>query len=213
MGSQIIEVAIRSPKAGVSREDFLAAKDAAVQKLVSLKGIGPEREFRPFLTVPEPTGEVFVGMTRYATKGRSYGAMMNFGFMMRLMAFMKRMEMHAGVLLSPDDEAFDYLAFTSVGNVVEISLLRPRDGIQAESFTSARATYLSELAKQDDVAGAYTFGVAGGFKLTDTHAHMVVYRDRAGFDRVGSRIAAMPEFATFKETFDVAQIVYTETTK
>jgi hypothetical protein len=43
MKKEIIELAIRSPKKGVNQSDFETAKNAAVKKLVSLRGIGPER--------------------------------------------------------------------------------------------------------------------------------------------------------------------------
>lgn len=64
MSDQIIELAIRTPKPGVNESAFIAAKDAAVKKLVSLNGIGPEREFSPFQTMPQKEVKVFVGMTR-----------------------------------------------------------------------------------------------------------------------------------------------------
>ena len=66
MNKEIIELAIRSPKKGVLQSDFETAKNAAVKKLVSLDGIGPEREFEPFSTIPEKDEKVYVGMTKYA---------------------------------------------------------------------------------------------------------------------------------------------------
>lgn len=199
MGSQIIEVAIRSPRAGVSREDFLAAKTAAVSKLVSLKEIGPEREFKPVTVEPQPEAEVFVGMTRYGSLGRSYMAMMNFGFMTRLMAFMKRMDMHAGVLLRPDDPEFSYSGFASPGNVLEISLQRPREGVREQEFFDARRAYRLAIEAEEGVVGAYTFTVAGGFKLKDTVPHFVVYRDIAAFNAIAAQSSAMSARAAFED--------------
>ena len=121
MKKEIIELAIRSPKIGVNREEFILAKNAAVKKLVSINGIGPEREFEPFNTMPKKNSEVFVGMTKYASQGKVYRAMFSFGFISKLMKFMKKMDAIAGVFIQPTDETFDYLSFSTHQNITEIA--------------------------------------------------------------------------------------------
>ena len=123
------------------REEFILAKNAAVKKLVSINGIGPEREFEPFNTMPKKNSEVFVGMTKYASQGKVYRAMFSFGFISKLMKFMKKMDAIAGVFIQPTDETFDYLSFSTHQNITEIALLRPKKGIDQETFLKAKIPF------------------------------------------------------------------------
>jgi hypothetical protein len=213
MKKEIIELAIRSPKKGVNQNDFETAKNAAVKKLVSLKGIGPEREFEPFLTVPKKDEKVSVGMTKYASQGKVYRAMMSFGFIVKLMKFMKMMDPLAGVFIQPIDDSFDYEKFANKENVTEIALLKPKAGISKEAFLKERARFLSALDAEPEVIKSYTFNVTGGFKGKDTFPHFTIYKDKAAFETVTARVGNQEYVQDFFKVFDVEIITFNTTLK
>ncbi|MBK9463156.1 MAG: hypothetical protein KA215_03175 [Flavobacterium sp.] len=213
MKKEIIELAIRSPKIGVNREEFILAKNAAVKKLVSINGIGPEREFEPFNTMPKKNSEVFVGMTKYASQGKVYRAMFSFGFISKLMKFMKKMDAIAGVFIQPTDETFDYLSFSTHQNITEIALLRPKKGIDQETFLKARATFLKQLDAEQEVEKSYTFNVTGGFKGKDTFPHFTVYKNKEAFDNLMERAFELPYVQEFFKVFDAEIICFCKTIK
>ena len=213
MKKEIIELAIRSPKKGVNQHDFETAKNAAVKKLVILKGIGPEREFEPFSTVPKKDRKVYVGMTKYASQGKVYRAMMSFGFIVKLMKFMKMMDPLAGVFIQPIDDSFDYEKFANKENVTEIALLKPKAGISKEEFLKERERFLSSLDAEPEVVNSYTFNVTGGFKGKDTFPHFTIYKDKAAFEAVTSRVGKQAYVQDFFKVFDVEIITFNSTLK
>ncbi|MEZ4771990.1 MAG: hypothetical protein R3D00_02330 [Bacteroidia bacterium] len=213
MKKEIIELAIRSPKNGVKQSDFETAKNAAVKKLVSLNGIGPERDFEPFSTVPKKDGKVYVGMTKYASQGKIYRAMISFGFIVKLMKFMKMMDPLAGVFIQPIDDSFDYEKFANKKNVTEIALLKPKAGISKEAFLKERARYLKALDAEPEVVRSYTFNVTGGFKGKDTFPHFTVYKDRAAFESVTKRVGNQAFVQDFFKVFDAEIITFNTTLK
>ncbi|MDP4952879.1 MAG: hypothetical protein NWQ53_04485 [Flavobacteriales bacterium] len=213
MNKEIIELAIRSPKKGVLQSDFITAKNNAVKKLVSLNGIGPEREFEPFSTVPEKDEKVYVGMTKYASQGKIYRAMMSFGFIVKLMKFMKMMDPLAGVFIQPVDDSFDYEKFANKENVTEIALLKPKAGISKEAFLKERARFLSSLDAESEVVKSYTFNVTGGFKGKDTFPHFTIYKDKAAFEAVTKRVRNESFVQDFFKVFDVEIITFNTTLK
>jgi hypothetical protein len=209
----IIELAIRSPKQGMNISDFEMAKNAAVKKLVSLEGIGPEREFEPFSTVPKKDEKVYVGMTRYASKGKVYRAMMSLGFISKLMKFMKMMDPMAGIFIQPTDSSFDYEKFASKENIIEIALLKPKKGISKETFLTERQRFLSTLDAEPEVIKSYTFNVTSGFKAKDTFPHFTIYKDKAAFEAVTSRVGNQEYVQDFFKAFDVEIITFNTTIK
>jgi hypothetical protein len=213
MKKEIIELAIRSPKKGVDQNDFETAKNAAVKKLVSLKGIGPEREFEPFSTVPKKEEKVYVGMTKYASQGKVYRAMLSLGFISKLMKFMKKMDPMAGVFIRPTDPNFDYEKFANKENVTEIALLKPKPGITKEAFLNERESFLSALDAEPEVVKSYTFKVTGGFKGKDTFPHFTIYKDKAAFEAVTSRVGNQEYVHDFFKVFDVEIITFNTTLK
>ena len=211
MSKPIIELAIRTPKVGVAESDFIRAKNAAVKALVSLKGIGPEREFEPFNTVPAPAGKLFVGMTRYASQGKVYRAMMSPSFMLKLLSFAKMMDPLAGIFIKPEDDNFDYQSFANKQNVTEIALLRPKNGIAASQFLAARNDFLTRFNAEPEIVTSYTFQVTGGFKNKDTYPHFTIYRDKAAFDSIVARFDSLHYRIPFFQTFDAALITFCTT--
>lgn len=213
MSTQIIELAIRSPKSNVKESDFVAAKNDAVKKLVSIKGVGPEREFEPFMTRPAKNQNVYVGMTRYESQGTIYRSMMSLGFMARLMKFMKMMDPIAGVFLKPDKADFDYGQFAQKNNITEIALLRPKKGISVDSFLKARKNFLALFDAEPEIEKSYTFTVTGGFKAKDTFPHITVYKDKTSFDTIMERTKSLNYLKDFMSTFDAEIICFCTTKK
>lgn len=213
MNNQIIEIAIRAPKAGVKEVDFVAAKNAAVKSLVSIKGIGPEREFEPFKTMPEKSAKVFVGMTLYQSKMKTYQAMVSFNVMRNLMPFMGMMDNMGGIFLKPDDPNFDYGKFADKNNITEIALLRPKAGVSKEQFLQARTKFLKAMDAEPEVKGSHTFTVAGGFKNTDTFPHFTVYKSKTDFDKLMDRTRGLPYLGEFTKVFDAEIICFCNTIK
>lgn len=212
MGTEVIELAIRSARAGVSEQEFIAAKDAAVRALVSIPGIGPEREFAPFTTMPAQARRVFVGTTRYASQGRVRRAMFSPGFMLKLLPFMRRMDPLAGIFIKPRDAGFAYEHFAMRGNVVEIALLRPRGGAE-RSFEEGRTTFLGRLDQQPGVVRSYVFDVTGGFKNTDVLVHFTVYESREAFDGLARKLREEEWVSRFLAMFEPALISFCEVIK
>jgi hypothetical protein len=213
MNKEIIELAIRSPKKGVNQSGFEAAKNAAVKKLVSLSGIGPEREFEPFSTVPQKEEKVYVGMTKYASQGKVYRAMMSFGFVSKLMKFMKMMDPLAGVFIQPTDTSFNYEKFVTKENITEIALLKPKNGISKETFLKERERFLGALDAEPEVVKSYTFNVTGGFKGKETFPHFTIYKDKAAFEAVTTRVRNQVYVKDFFNVFDVEIITFNSTLK
>ena len=213
MSKEIIELAIRSLKNGVVIKDFEAAKNVAVQKLVSINGIGPEREFEPFNTVPNKDQKVYVGMTKYASQGKVYRAMMSFGFISKLMKFMKQMDAHAGVFIQPIEDDFDYLKFANKENITEIALLRPKQGVSKDVFLKERTAFLKRLDAEPEVLKSYTFKVTGGFKGKDAFPHFTIYKDKPSFDALMKRISEADFVQNFFKVFDVELITFNRTLK
>lgn len=213
MTSEIIELAIRSPKAGVPEAKFVDAKNAAVRTLVSLDGIGPEREFAPIRTMPQHQQKVFVGMTRYRSKSRTWRAMVSPSFMLKLMPFMKLMEPHAGIFLSPEDAAFDYQSFASAENLTEFAVLHPAPGVSREQFLEKRSAFLAALGREPEVRASYTFKSVGGFQNADAFVHWTVYRSRETFERLTARIFEQQAFRDFSAVMTPAIICFCTTIK
>lgn len=213
MSNQIIEIAIRAPKAGIKEVDFIAAKNAAVKSLVSIKGIGPEREFEPFKTMPEKSAKVFVGMTRYQSKMKTYQAMVSFNVLRNLMPFMGMMDNMGGIFLKPEDPNFDYGSFADKSNITEIALLRPKAGISKDQFLQARTKFLKALDSEPEVKNSYTFEVAGGFKNTDTFPHFTIYKSKADFDMLMDRAKGLSYIGEFAKIFDAEIICFCTTIK
>ncbi len=213
MGKEIIELAIRSPKNGSLLNDFEAAKNAAVRKLVRINGVGPEREFEPFSTVPKKDQKVYVGMTKYASQSKVYRAMMSFGFISKLMKFMKQMDAHIGVFIQPMDDNFDYLNFANKENVTEIALLRPKQGVSKNIFLKERTAFLNRLDSEPEVLKSYTFNVTGGFKGKDAFPHFTIYKDKQSFDTLMKRISKEDFVQNFFNFFDVVLITFNKTLK
>lgn len=213
MNKEIIELAIRSPKKGVLQSDFETAKNAVVKKLVSLDGIGPEREFEPFSTIPEKDEKVYVGMTKYASQGKVYRAMLSFGFVTKLMKFMKMMDPLAGIFIKPTDASFNYEQFATKENITEIALLKPKNGISKESFLKERERFLAALDAEPEVVKSYTFHLTGGFKGKDTFPHVTIYKDKAGFEAVTTRVGNQAYVKDFFKVFDVEIITFNSTLK
>jgi hypothetical protein len=213
MSNQIIEIAIRAPKSNIKEADFIAAKNAAVKSLISIKGIGPEREFEPFQIMPEKSAKVFIGMTRYESRMKTYQAMVSFNVLRNLMPFMGMMDNMAGIFLKPEDPNFDYGNFANKNNITEIALLRPRTGVSKGEFLQARTKFLSAMDAEPEVKQSYTFTVAGGFKNTDTFPHFTVYKSKSDFDRLMARARGLTFIDDFFKVFEAEIICFCTTIK
>jgi hypothetical protein len=213
MSKEIVELAIRSPKSGITDKEFVHAKNEAVKNLVRMKGIGPEREFYPFLTVPETNSNVYVGMTKYSSQGKVYRALLNLRFITKLMKFMKKMNPYVGVFMQPNESHFDYLNFANTQNITEIALLKPKNGVSVELFLQARADFLKKIDQEPEVEKSYTFNVTGGFKGKNTHPHFTVYKSKEAFDQLTKRANSIPYFQEFFKTFDIEILCFCTTIK
>ncbi|TAF64969.1 MAG: hypothetical protein EAZ55_09940 [Cytophagales bacterium] len=213
MEKKVIELAIRMAKDTVNEDAFIKAKNDAVAKLVSIRGIGPEREFAPFNTLPEQPSKVYVGMTQYSSKGKIYAAMLSLGFMMKLMKFMKMMDPLAGIFIKPNDPLFEYEKFADKSNITEIALLKPKAGISEADFINARQIFLENLDKEPEVIKSYTFSVVGGFKNKDSFPHITVYKSKEDFDTLTQRVRQMAYVADFFKYFDATLICFCNTLK
>ncbi|MCA9981554.1 MAG: hypothetical protein KDD89_11990 [Anaerolineales bacterium] len=204
--SNIIEIAIRSPKDGVNEADFINAKNAAVSKLVSLDGIGPEREFAPFQTMPQQSKKVFVGMTRYESQANIRRSYMNLGLMLKMIPFFRKMAPLAGVFLKPNEADFDYLTFANKKNVLEIALLRPKATVTESQFLAARSTFLEQYNAEPEVVASYTFTVSGGFRNKDTLPHFTIYQDKGAYEALAARFDTLAYRKAFLGVYDPAVI-------
>lgn len=213
MTEEIIELAIRTPKDGVQEAEFIEMKNAAVRTLVSIPGIGPEREFEPFVTIAARSNRVFVGMTRYASKWHTYRAMISPSFLWKLVPFMKAMTPVAGIFLRADDPGFDYLGFTGAQNITELALLKPKHGVTQETFLKERKAFLDALGAESGVVASYTFTVTGGFQATDALVHVTVYQSQAEFGRLTARVKEADYFQRFADFFEPVVICFCTTIK
>ena len=208
MSEQIIELAIRGPRPGQQRS-FDHRKRALVDALLAVPGVGPERAFVAFGTVPEIDAPQHVGMTRYADKAAQKRATMNLAVLRRLVGFMRVMRPHVGVFLKPDDPDFDLATFASdPGCAVEFAALVPADGVSQETFTARRDAFLEALDEHPAVLRSHTFTTAGGLKAKDSLVHVTVYRDRPSLEALAAELADAPAFTEFRETFGTNLIAF-----
>ncbi len=190
MSKQIIELAIRTRKPTIDKKTFLDMKDTAVRSLVSIKGVGPEREFDPLQNIPEQSSKAYIGMTRYASMGRVAGASFNLRFVKNLIKFLKMCDVISGVFLKPEDQNFDYVNFADKENITEIALLRPK-GISKTQFLEERAKYLSHLDKEEEVVSSHTFKTKFGFKNANVLVHFTVYENMKAYNRFMERASEL----------------------
>lgn len=197
MTEEIFELAIRSPKG--DEDTFNSIKNETVKKLVSIKGVGPEREF--LQTAKKSSDKnVYVGMTRYENKKAYNRALRNPGFMLKILKFSKHMDAKAGIFIKPYDD-FNYTGFCKKGQFVEFALLKPVKGVSEEKFLSIRKDYLLAMDKQKEVVKSYTFKVTGGFKAKDSIVHFTVYQSKDAFYELAKKIDGMAEFNSFRKVF------------
>ncbi len=209
MTEEIFELAIRSPKGDEAL--FNKAKNETVQKLVSIKGIGPEREF--IQNGLKPSDEnVYAGMTRYENKKAYNRALRSPGFMFKILKFSKQMSSKAGVFLKPNED-FDYTGFCKKGQMVEFALLKPADGVSQDEFLTKRKSYLRAMDNEPEVIGSYTFQITGGFKGKDSIVHFTVYKNRDAFYKLAERIDEMAEFNDFRKVFQSNYISFADVVK
>lgn len=212
MSKQIIELAIRTRNPAIDEESFLQMKDTAVHSLVSINGVGPEREFDPLRNIPEQSGKVYIGMTRYNSMGRVIGASFNFRFIGNLIKFLKMCDVISGVFIKPEDESFDYVNFTSKDNITEIALLRPK-GIGKAQFLQERTKYLASLNQEKEVVNSYTFKTKWGFKNTDVLVHFTVYKNLAAYNKLTKRASGLSYMNDFNSKTTPLIISYSTTIK
>lgn len=209
----LYELAIRRPKKGRVLEDFIRKKNEAVAALVRIPGVGPEREFAPFAVMPPSDGPVFVGMTRYASKGRITRAMLSPRFGLRLMRFMGAMDPMLGVFLRPAGADFDYAGFATRSTVTEFAALRPAPGVDRSAFLRARKEFLTVLDRQPEVVKSWEMDVTGGFVGTDAFVHITSYKSKEAFDALTARIRNESFWTSFAPTFTPACICFCTTVK
>lgn len=208
MPDQIIELAIRGPRPGQQRL-FDQRKREVVDALLAVEGVGPERAFVAFGTVPQSDATQHVGMTRYADKAAQRRAMRNLRVLGRLMGFMRVMRASVGVFLQPDDPDFDLATFaTEPGCVVEFAALVPAEGVGIEEFTARRDAFLQTLSEHPAVLRSHTFTTVGGLKAKDSIVHVTVYRDRESLDSLAAELAGTPDFTRFREAFGTNLIAF-----
>lgn len=201
MSDQIIELAIRAPKKG-READFDRRKNAAVDALLSVPGVGPERAFVAFSTLPAQEPLPHVGMTQYADKAAQGRATRNFGVLSKMLPFMGSMNMTAGVFLKANDADFDLATFASEpGLVVEFAALKPALGVTEEEFLEARSAFLAALDEHSGVIRSYTFTTVGGLKAKDSLVHFTVYASKEALDEVGAQLSDSAAFTRFRERF------------
>lgn len=190
MSQQIIELAIRSRKQAVDLQTFLTMKDEAVHSLVSINGVGPEREFDPLKNVPEQSEKLYIGMTRYESLWRVIGASFNVRFIKNLIKFLKMCDVISGVFIQPENTDFDYVNFTHKDNITEIALLRPK-GMSKQQFLKERTKYLANLNKEEEVVGSHAFTTKWGFKNTNVLVHFTVYKNLETYNKLMKRISGL----------------------
>ncbi len=186
MKNQIIELAIRSHKTTVSTEEFETMKDIAVKSLVAIKNVGPEREFDPIINIPEYSEKEYIGTTRYKSMRTVYKGMFNIKFIRNLMKLLKMSDVVSGTFQKPEDPSFDYINFANKENIVEISVLRPRD-IKKKDFLQKRAEYLKQVEKEDEIKSTHAFKTKWGFKNADVIVHFTVYKNKQSYEQFMQR--------------------------
>ena len=187
MTEHIIEVAIRSPKASRSEEEFHARMDRTVAALLQVDGVGPERAFQASVTDPATDRTPAVGMTRYASLAHQKKATRNLGVLRNFVGFLRVMDLHVNVFLRPDDPHFDLSTFArEPGEVLEFAACKPAAGVADAEFLAARGRYLASLDAHDEVLRSHAFATVGGFKAKDSLVHIIEYRDRSAVDALAS---------------------------
>ena len=209
MSDQIIELAIRAPKKG-READFARRKDAAVDALLSVPGVGPERAFVAFSTLPPQEPLPHVGMTLYADKATQGRATRNFGVLSKMLPFMGSMTMSAGVFLTANDVDFDLATFASEpGRVVEFAALKPAKGVTEADFLAARAEFLKAMDGLEGVVRSHTFTTVGGLKAKDSLVHFTIYQNREALDTVAAALSESGAFEKFRAVFAVNSLAFT----
>lgn len=208
MSEQIIELAIRGPRPG-KQQSFDDRKRNVVAALLAVPGVGPERSFVAFSTVPEIAAPQHVGMTRYADKAAQKRATRNMKVLGNLVGFMRVMRPNVGVFLKPDDPDFDLATFaTDPDCVVEFAALVPADGVSQETFMARRDAFLDSLDEHPAVLRSHTFTTTGGLKAKDSLVHVTVYRDRGSLEALAAELADAPAFTRFREAFGTNLITF-----
>lgn len=208
MSDQIIELAIRAPKKG-REEKFAERKTAAVDALLRVPGVGPERSFVAFQTLPPREALPHIGMTLYADKAAQNRATRNLAFLSKLMGFMSTMDVSVGVFLKADDPDFDLATFASEpGTVVEFAALKPADGVSEADYLEARAEFLTALDANDGVIRSYTFTTVGGLKAKDSLVHFSLYKSKDALDSVAADLTKSGAFEKFRNRFAVNTLAF-----
>lgn len=200
--TQVIELAVRTPRPGRERA-FLAARDRAVEALLSVRGVGPERPFDAIEVHPTSLGDAAIGTTRYEDAAAQRRASRNLRFLLRFLRFMRTMELHLNVLMEPDDENFDLTGLATGDQVVEWNALAPADGHSDADLRGARRAWLEELRAVDGVDAVHTLTSVGGFRGRDSHVHVVVHDDRDAADRARAQRDSSPAAASLARVADV----------
>ena len=192
----MIELAVRMRNENIDEPTFLAAKTKAVQALVSSWGIGPEREFEPFLNKPEQADKVYIGMTKYSGYWAMFFSMFNIRLLLNLPKFIRMQNIITGVFLKSEDKDFDYVNFGRGDNITKFAVIRP-NGITEKELRQERAKYLMSLANEQGVVGVHSFKSLWGLKNANVLVHCVIYQDREAYDECKKREVELSYVADF----------------
>lgn len=159
----VVELAVRRLNAGQDVEAFAAARDAFVERLRALPGVGTDREFEAvfdFATFGAPAPPVFIGMTQYESADAFGAAGAALGESAEAGAFFGTFTPEVFTALRPlvPGSAVDLAGVAAApGQVLEMAVrdLSTYAGFVADDYAAARDGFLDLLRAQPGVVAEY----------------------------------------------------------
>ena len=202
----VYEIAIQEVKPGMEAE-WAERRAAFLAELSTREGNEKDWTFPAFFTFPEPgPNPVYVGLTRWSRLADFAAAAEALMPTETATAFFETVEMQAFVQARPLDGGSFVLEdhIDSPGQVLEVAVRRPLDGMRAE-FDAGRDAFFAEVAAQPGYLFDREFVTADGWQ-----AVLIGWQSVEDFQAALGVLSQGPEMGAF---FGAAEILAYQATR
>jgi len=205
------EIAVRLVRPGAD-ERFRVRRAAFVELLTRQPGVGSDREFASFLSLPAPDPrDVFVGMTTYDSLDAVQRVQQDPQIAAKFGEFAATMELKAYAFVQPiEGPSFDLATLASEpGQVLEVGVRRVVD---REAFDRTRPPFIELLDEQPGVRGSWEFAVVAGNDIEGLTAGMTLYDDQASAQAAIDALMPHPVTTAYFASFEPVALQYVTST-
>lgn len=208
----VYEIAVREVNDG-QLDEFKTRRADFISWLKVQDGVQADREFESFYAMPQNSGQVFVGMTQYASFKYPGKIQSKMGALKRFPKFAKTMDIKSYVFVQPTEgKNFDLKSLaTKDGEVLEIAIRRVKPGMEAE-FNKYRKEFVALLGAQEGVGNSYEFKVVGGKDIENLTVGMTVYKSKEVMMGLMQTLMSKEITQKYMSTFDMVTGQYVVTT-